>query len=113
LKSTGLWDETLLIWGGEFGRTPTSEGVGKPGRDHNWHGFTMWLAGAGVKGGQIVGSTDELGFAAVEEQCHVSDLHATILHLMGLDHTRLTYFYSGMNTRLTGVRGNVVRKVLA
>jgi hypothetical protein len=113
LKRTGLWDETLLVWGGEFGRTPTSEGVGKPGRDHNWHGFSMWLAGAGVKGGQAVGSTDELGFAAVEDRCHVSDLHATILHLMGLDHTRLTYFYSGMNTRLTGVRGEVVRKVLA
>jgi hypothetical protein len=112
LKRTGLWDETLLIWGGEFGRTPTSEGVGKPGRDHNWHGFSMWLAGAGVKGGQAVGSTDELGFAAVEDRCHISDLHATILHLMGLDHTRLTYFYSGMNTRLTGVRGNVVRNVL-
>jgi hypothetical protein len=113
LKSTGLWDETLVIWGGEFGRTPTSEGVGKPGRDHNWHGFSMWLAGAGVKGGQAVGATDELGFAAVEDVCHVSDFHATILHLMGLDHTRLTYFYSGMNTRLTGVRGNVVKKVLA
>jgi len=113
LKQTGLWDETLLIWGGEFGRTPTSEGLGKPGRDHNWHGFSMWLAAAGVKGGQVVGATDELGFAAVEEPCHVSDLHATILHLMGLDHTRLTYFYSGMNTRLTGVRGNVIRKALA
>src|SRR6266849_1178388 len=113
LKRTGLWDETLLIWGGEFGRTPTSEGVGKPGRDHNPYGFSMWLAGAGVKGGQTVGSTDELGFKAVEDPCHVSDLHATVLHLMGLDHTRLTYFYSGMNTRLTGVRGNVVRKVLA
>jgi Protein of unknown function (DUF1501) len=73
----------------------------------------MWMAGAGVKGGQAVGATDELGFAAVEDVCHVSDLHATILHLMGLDHTKLTYFYSGMNTRLTGVRGNVVRKVLA
>jgi hypothetical protein len=112
LKRTGLWDETLIIWGGEFGRTPTSEGLGKPGRDHNWHGFTMWLAGAGVKGGQAIGATDELGFAAVEDRCHVSDLHATILHLMGLDHTRLTYFYSGMNTRLTGVRGEVVRKAL-
>ncbi|MEO8659522.1 MAG: DUF1501 domain-containing protein [Bryobacteraceae bacterium] len=113
LKRTGLWDDTLLVWGGEFGRTPTSEGVGKPGRDHNWHGFSMWLAGAGVKGGQAVGATDELGFASVESRCHVSDLHATILHLMGLDHTRLTYFYSGMNTRLTGVRGEVVRGVLA
>jgi len=112
LKRTGLWDETLLVWGGEFGRTPTSEGKGKPGRDHNWYGFTMWLAGAGVKGGQAIGATDELGFRAVEDRCHVSDLHATILHLMGLDHTKLTYFYSGMNTRLTGVRGNVVSKVL-
>lgn len=113
LKRTGLWDETLLIWGGEFGRTPTSEGVGKPGRDHNWYGFTMWLAGAGVKGGQVVGSTDELGFRAVEEPCHVSDLHATILHIMGLEHTRLTYYYSGRNERLTGVRGELIRKVLA
>jgi hypothetical protein len=111
LKRTGLWDETLLIWGGEFGRTPTSEGVGKPGRDHDWYGFSMWLAGAGVKGGQAIGATDELGFKAVEEPIHVSDLHATILHLMGLDHTRLTYFYSGLNQRITGVRGNVVRKV--
>jgi hypothetical protein len=113
LKRTGLWDETLLVWGGEFGRTPTSEGVNKPGRDHDWHGFSMWLAGAGVKGGQAVGATDELGFAAVEDRTHVSDLHATILHLMGLDHTKLTYFYSGMNQRLTGVRGNVIGKTLA
>ena len=113
LKRTGLWDETLLIWGGEFGRTPTSEGIGKPGRDHNWYGFTMWLAGAGVKGGQVVGSTDELGFRAVEEPCHVSDLHATILHIMGLEHTKLTYYYSGRNERLTGVRGEPIRKVLA
>lgn len=113
LKRTGLWDETLLVWGGEFGRTPTSEGVGKPGRDHDWHGFSMWLAGAGVKGGQAIGATDELGFKAVEEPIHVSDLHATILHLMGLDHTKLTYFYSGLKQRITGVRGNVVTKVLA
>jgi hypothetical protein len=113
LKRTGLWNETLLIWGGEFGRTPTSEGVGKPGRDHDWHGFSMWLAGAGVKGGQAIGATDELGFRAVEQRCHVSDLHATILHLMGLDHTKLTYFYSGMNQRLTGVRGQVIAPVLA
>jgi hypothetical protein len=113
LKRIGLWDDTLVVWGGEFGRTPTSEGVGKPGRDHNWHGFSMWLAGAGVKGGQTVGSTDEIGFEAVEDRCHVSDFHATILHLMGLDHTKLTYFYQGMNQRLTGVRGNVVRRILA
>src|SRR5438132_103292 len=113
LKRAGLWEETLLIWGGEFGRTPTSEGVGKPGRDHNPHGFCMWLAGAGVKGGQAIGSTDELGFRAVEDRCHISDLHATILHLMGLEHTKLTYFHQGLNQRLTGVRGNVLQEVLA
>lgn len=114
LKRSGLWDETLLVWGGEFGRTPTSEGVDKPGRDHNWHGFTMWLAGAGVKGGRAVGATDELGFKAVENRCHVSDLHATILHLMGLDHTRLTYRHLGLDQRLTGVEEHrVVMEVLA
>ena len=113
LKRRGLWDETLLIWGGEFGRTPTSEGLGKPGRDHNPFGFSMWLAGGGVKGGQAIGATDELGFNAVEERAHVSDFHATILHLMGLDHTQLTYFYAGMDQRLTGVRGNVIRDAIA
>jgi hypothetical protein len=113
LKRTGLWDETLLIWGGEFGRTPTSEGVGKPGRDHNPFGFSMWLAGAGVQGGQAVGATDELGFNAVEERSHVSDLHATVLHLMGMDHEKLTFFHQGMDQRLTGVRGRVIDKVLA
>jgi len=114
LKRTGLWDETLLVWGGEFGRTPTSEGIDKPGRDHDWHGFSMWLAGAGVKGGQAIGATDELGFKAVEEPCHVSDLHATILHLMGLDHTKLSYFHQGLNQRLTGVLDrHVIEKVLA
>jgi hypothetical protein len=115
LKRRGLWDQTLLVWGGEFGRTPTSEGVGRPGRDHNWHGFSMWLAGAGVRGGQAVGATDELGFAAVEDRCHVSDLHATILHLMGLDHEMLTYFHQGLNQRLTGVdrQATVIRKALA
>jgi hypothetical protein len=113
LKRTGLWDETLLIWGGEFGRTPTSEGVGRPGRDHNPHGFSMWLAGAGVKGGQAIGATDELGFKAVEERCHVADLHATILQLMGLEHTRLTYLYQGLRQRLTGQRGRVIDTVLA
>jgi len=114
LKRTGLWDETLLVWGGEFGRTPTSEGVGKPGRDHDWHGFSMWIAGAGVKGGQAIGATDELGFKAIEEPCHVSDLHATILHLMGLDHTRLSYLHQGLNQRLTGVLDRrVIVKALA
>jgi hypothetical protein len=114
LKRTGLWDETLLIWGGEFGRTPTSEGVGRPGRDHNPFGFSMWLAGAGVRGGQAVGATDEAGFRAAEEPIHVSDLHATVLQLMGLDHTRLSYVYQGLDQRLTGVRGSrVIEKALA
>jgi hypothetical protein len=113
LKQTGLWDETLLIWGGEFGRTPTSEGVGKPGRDHNPHGFSMWLAGAGVQGGQAIGATDELGFEAVDTRCHINDFHATILHLLGMDHTRLTYFYQGFDQRLTGVRGEVLKQVMA
>jgi Protein of unknown function (DUF1501) len=108
LKRRGLWDETLVVWGGEFGRTPTSEGVGKPGRDHNWLGFSMWLAGAGVRGGQAVGATDELGFQAVEHAYHVSDLHATILHLMGFDHRRLTYFYNGLDQRLTGVEERAI-----
>ncbi len=114
LKRTGLWDETLLVWGGEFGRTPTSEGVGKPGRDHDWHGYSMWMAGAGVKGGQAIGATDELGFKAVEDRCHISDLHATILHLMGIDHTRLSYLHQGLNQRLTGVEDHrVMTKALA
>ncbi|MEZ6122711.1 MAG: DUF1501 domain-containing protein [Planctomycetaceae bacterium] len=113
LKRTGLWDETLLVWGGEFGRTPTSEGVNKPGRDHDWHGFSMWLAGAGVRGGQAIGATDELGFAAVEDRCHVSELHATILHLMGIDANRLHFLHQGLNQRLTGVEPRqVVRKAL-
>ena len=114
LKRRGLWDETLLVWGGEFGRTPTSEGVNKPGRDHNWLGFSMWLAGAGVKGGQAIGATDELGFEGVEDRVHVSDLHATILELMGFDHRRLTFFYNGLDQRLTGVtERQIVRKALA
>lgn len=113
LKQRGLWDETLIVWGGEFGRTATSEGVGKPGRDHNWLGFSMWLAGGGVKGGQFIGSTDELGFEGVEDRVHVSDLHATILRLMGFDHRRLTYFYNGLDQRLTGVdEHHIIDKVL-
>ncbi len=112
LKRTDLWDETLLVWGGEFGRTPTSEGVGKLGRDHNPHGFSVWLAGAGVKGGQAIGATDELGFKAVEQPCHIADLHATILHLMGLNHEGLTYFHQGLKQRITGVRGEVIRGVM-
>ena len=113
LKRSGLWDDTLIVWGGEFGRTPTSEGVDKPGRDHNWHGYSMWLAGGGVKGGQAIGSTDEVGFKAVDDRAHVSDLHATILHLMGLDHRKLSWFHQGLNQRLTGVEErHVIEKVL-
>ncbi len=109
LKQRGLWDDTLIVWGGEFGRTPTSEGVGKPGRDHNWHGFTMWLAGGPVRGGQAIGATDELGFGGIE------DLHATILHLMGLDYSRLTYFYNGLDQTLIGTerKATVIQKALA
>jgi len=114
LQQRGLWEDTLLIWGGEFGRTPTSEGVGKPGRDHNHYGFSMWLAGGGVKGGQAIGATDEVGFRAIEDRCHVSDLHATILHLMGLDHERLTFLHEGLEQRLSGVQPRrVLRQVLA
>ena len=100
-----------MIWGGEFGRTPTSEGA--KGRDHHSHGFTMWLAGGGVKGGMVYGATDEFGFDAVENQVHVHDLHATILHLMGLDHEQLTYRYSGRDFRLTDVHGKVVHEIFA
>ena len=114
LQQRGLWEDTLLIWGGEFGRTPTSEGVGKPGRDHNHYGFSMWLAGGGVKGGQAVGATDEVGFRATENRCHVSDLHATILHLMGLNHEKLTFLHEGLEKRLSGVQPRrVLRQVLA
>ena len=114
LKQRGLWDETLLVWGGEFGRTPTSEGVNKPGRDHNWLGFTMWLAGGGVKGGQAIGETDELGFEGVSDRYHVSDLHATILHLMGFDYRHLTYFYSGLDQKLTGTLDRqIITKAIA
>ena len=104
LKRRGMWEDTLLIWGGEFGRTPTSEGVNKPGRDHNHYGFSMWLAGGGVQGGQAIGATDEVGFTAVEDRVHVSDLHATVLHLLGIDHERLTYHHEGLDQRLTGVQ---------
>ncbi|MBN9522222.1 DUF1501 domain-containing protein, partial [bacterium] len=110
LKARGLLDETLVLWGGEFGRTPTSEGSN--GRDHNNHGFSVWLAGGGVKGGMAYGATDEFGFAAVQNKVHVHDLHATILHQLGLDHERLTYHYSGRDFRLTDVSGVVVRDIL-
>jgi hypothetical protein len=111
LKSRGLLDETLVIWGGEFGRTPTSEG--SKGRDHHSLGFSMWLAGGGVKGGHVHGATDAFGMVAVENRMHVHDLHATILHLMGIDHEKLTFRYSGRDFRLTDVHGSVVRDIIA
>ncbi len=103
LKQRGLLDETLVIWGGEFGRQPTAEYEKGTGRDHNAYGFTMWMAGGGVKGGMSVGQTDELGSAAVEDRLHVKDLHATVLHLMGLDPNHLSYFYGGLDQKLVGV----------
>jgi hypothetical protein len=111
LKGRGMLDETLVVWGGEFGRTPTSQGA--KGRDHHSTGFTMWLAGGGVKSGYVHGATDEFGIAAVKDRMHVHDLHATLLHLMGLDHERLTYRYSGRDFRLTDVSGKVARAILA
>ncbi|MBC7855660.1 MAG: DUF1501 domain-containing protein, partial [Pirellulaceae bacterium] len=114
LKQRGLFEETLVICGGEFGRTPAVELVnGKPGggRDHNHWGFTVWLAGGGIKGGLAYGTTDEFGYRAVENPVHVHDLHATILHLLGFDHTRLTYRHAGRDFRLTDVHGHVVRDI--
>jgi len=121
LKMRGMFDDTLIIWGGEFGRTPVVElpspgnNIGKQhGRDHNHYGFSMWLAGGGVKGGYTHGSTDEFGFQAVENPVHVHDLHATLLHLMGFDHDKFTYKYAGLDFRLTGVNEcKVVKEVLA
>ncbi len=115
LKQRGLFEETLVICGGEFGRTPAVELVnGKPGggRDHNHWGFTVWLAGGGVKGGMAYGATDDFGYRAVENPIHVHDLHATILHLLGLDHTRLTYRHAGRDYRLTDVHGKVIQDIL-
>ncbi|MCG6156346.1 DUF1501 domain-containing protein [Rubinisphaera margarita] len=120
LKQRGMLQDTLVIWGGEFGRTPTVEvPMGLPnnlygnGRDHNHHGFTTWLAGGGVKGGYVHGATDEFGFQAVDQKVHVHDLHATILHLLGFDHTRLTYRHASRDFRLTDVYGEVVNELLA
>ncbi len=118
LKSRGLFKDTLIVCGSEFGRTPVMEvgggsGTIQNGRDHNPFGFTMWLAGGGVKGGTIYGATDDFGFKAIEKPVHVHDLHATILHLLGIDHTRLTYRYSGRDFRLTDVSGNVLHEIIA
>jgi uncharacterized protein (DUF1501 family) len=120
LKQRGMLEDTLVIWGGEFGRTPVVElptagaNAGKVnGRDHNHHGFTMWLAGGGVRGGYVHGATDEFGFKAVEKRVHVHDLHATILALLGFDHEKLTYRHAGRDFRLTDVHGHVVKELIA
>jgi hypothetical protein len=120
LKQRGLLEETLVVWGGEFGRTPTVElptpgsNAGKiNGRDHNHHGFTMWLAGGGVRGGYVHGATDEFGFKAVEDRMHVYDLHATVLRLLGFDHEKLTFRHAGRDFRLTDVHGNIVKSLIA
>ena len=111
LKSRGLLEDTLVVWGGEFGRTPTAQGT--DGRDHNPHGFTMWLAGGGVKGGMAYGATDDYGYYAAENKVHIHDLHATILHLLGLNHEKLTYRYAGRDFRLTDIAGEVVHDIMA
>jgi hypothetical protein len=111
LEQRGLLESTLIVWGGEFGRMPFSEGQNAPGRNHNPYGFTMWMAGGGVKGGISYGETDDFGFEAVTDRAHVHDIHATILHLMGLDHERLTYFHQGRKESLTDVHGNVITAI--
>ena len=109
LKQRGMLDETLIIWGGEFGRTPMAQGSG---RDHHIMGFSCWMAGGGIKPGFSWGATDELGYSAVENKVHVNDLHATMLHMFGIDHKRLTYRFQGRDFRLTDVHGNVVKEIL-
>jgi len=113
LRQRGMLDETLVVWGGEFGRLPIAQTGDEPGRDHNPHAFTFWLAGGGVKGGTSYGKTDEVGFKATVDRVHVNDLHATMLHLMGLDHTQLTYTYNGRAFRLTDVAGRIIHRIIA
>jgi uncharacterized protein (DUF1501 family) len=113
LKQRGMLKDTLVIWGGEFGRTPMVQGGGADGRDHHPNAFTMWLAGGGIKPGITIGQTDELGFNVVEDRVHIHDLHATILHLLGFDHEMLTYRFQGRDFRLTDVHGLLVEKLLA
>jgi uncharacterized protein (DUF1501 family) len=112
LKQRGLLEDTLVVWGGEFGRTPMVQG-GDDGRDHHPNCFTMWLAGGGIKPGLTLGESDDFGFNAVKDKVHVHDLHATLLHLLGFDHTRLTYRFQGRDFRLTDVHGELVTKLLA
>ena len=111
LKSRGLLDDTLVLWGGEFGRSPTAQGTN--GREHHPFGFTMWMAGGGIRGGMVHGATDEFGWHAIQDKVQIHDLHATILHLMGLDHERLTYRYGGRDYRLTDVHGHVVKEIIS
>jgi arylsulfatase A-like enzyme len=113
LKSRGLLEDTLVVWGGEFGRTPMGENRDKTGRNHHIDAFTMWFAGGGVKPGITYGKTDELGFNAAEDRAHVHDLHATILHLLGIDHKKLTFRFQGRDFRLTDVHGEVLHGILA
>jgi uncharacterized protein (DUF1501 family) len=113
LKQRGLLRDTLVVWGGEFGRTPMGENRDPIGRNHHVDAFTMWFAGGGVKAGHVLGETDELGFNAVTDRAHVHDIHATLLHLLGLDHTRLTFRFQGRDFRLTDVHGEVMTKLLA
>ena len=113
LKSRGLLKDTLVIWGGEFGRTPMGEPRNKTGRNHHIDAFTMWFAGGGVKAGQVIGATDDFGFNSVQDRAHVHDLHATILHLLGLNHEKLTFRFQGRDFRLTDVEGELLTKMLA
>jgi hypothetical protein len=111
LEQRGLLQDTLVVWCGEFGRLPIAQKGAKPGRDHNPHCFSAWLAGGGIKGGVTYGESDEIGFKAAVDRVHINDLHATILHLMGLNHEQLTYKYNGRNFRLTDVGGEVIRQI--
>ena len=114
LKQRGMLKDTLVIWGGEFGRTPMFQGKGGAGRDHHMKGFSMWMAGGGVRGGSSYGATDELGYNSVDNVVHVRDLHATMLHLLGINHSRFTVQYQGLDTRLTGVeKANVVKEIIS
>jgi uncharacterized protein (DUF1501 family) len=111
LKQRGLMNQTLVVWSGEFGRTPFAQG--SDGRDHNPFGFSLWMAGAGIRGGTIYGATDEFGYKAVQDRAEIHDLHATMLHLMGVDHERLTYRFGGRDMRLTDVHGKVLTEILS
>jgi len=113
LKQRGLLDDTLVIWGGEFGRTPMGEIRDTTGRNHHVDAFTMWMAGGGIKPGQTIGETDDFGFNPTRDRAHVHDLHATIMYLLGLDHLKLTFKFQGRNFRLTDVHGDVLRKLIA